>query len=169
MFHTSSEPIVSSSFLDSGVLIRAVVNRLCSVLPVVKLASIRFRVCVRPWSWIQQMIIYILHLLMWLSAGRTLQAPAHCPLKFVLIELIWYFKRCMFSVFFKLNHMCVFVSCSPSTVLRRKTKPSQSLSKTWSPPATIHFTSFTRDSSKRWSSVWHSGQYLCVPFRKLGV
>lgn len=55
---------------------------------------------------------------------------------------------------------CSFVLCSPLIVLWGKTRPSLTPLRPWSSAVTILFTSFTRDSSKRWSRGWHSGQYL---------
>lgn len=69
-----------------------------------------------------------------------------------------------FFFFFHTTNMCLSFCCSPSRVLWGKTRPSQSLLRTWSPPATIRSTSFTRDSSKRWSSGWRSGQCLFAVF-----
>lgn len=51
---------------------------------------------------------------------------------------------------------------SPSWVLRLKKRRSLSLFRTCFPPTTNRSRSSTRDSSKRWSSVWHSGQYCCL-------
>lgn len=56
---------------------------------------------------------------------------------------------------------CVLVYPSPFRVLQGKTRRFQILLTTWSPPATIRSTSSTRDSSKRWSRGWRSGQYVC--------
>lgn len=56
---------------------------------------------------------------------------------------------------------CSFVLCSPLIVLSGKTRPSLTPLRPWSSAVTNLSTNITRDSSKRWSRDWHSGQYLC--------